>query len=645
MAVARWVLFILIGFSAAQQCAAQAYLVSNGEAARAVHDILQKVGGAPQVLRIDITPGQVAMLMRNPTDGRSFDRWTHGGGNALMRLLSEVSGPDKVPQPVLFGDGATMAFKPGDVALDRVETIVRDALQYAVMDGSARVELIQIGREVSPLQKSGPGDLQWTIKLNSPKESASVVADAQGRIIGADLSETLRGRTLDARRDDWVLPKIAKRLAPHLGTDATLWSVSFSRPGVHVVTSHPDKPGSQRTYGWTLDQVTRNLFDVPSTQRLFHRYSAERDPEMGPEALGSLRDQATPFAFADLDFGMLPAAKKRARAVLQLPGGEITGIDAEKRRGMDSAQWEIEATSGDGRKVATVTFDAKGDPEEVRPHEDSAKSSSKAVRDWAAAVRLEPARFARDEEAHKRARHLHFKVLGGADAETIHNLGLVFADRKTVLHDYRSAAHWFGRAAAEGHAASMYFLGILHGEGQGVPRDLPAAARWFEKASEAGHADAMYALGFLYIEGKGLPPDDRKAADWFQRSAEKGNIHAMYNLGYMFLEGRGIERSTEKAQHWFVMAAENGHPDAFLNLSYMHAQGLGVTRDDRKAAKYLLDAIGAGSVAALDGATAWDPAFRSAVQTLLKQRGSYQGPADGLHTSEWMAALRALFGK
>lgn len=645
MAVARWVLFILIGIAAAGQCAAQAYLTSNGEAARAVHDVLKKAGRAPQVLRIDIAPGHVAVLTRNPTDGQNFDRWTHGGGNSLMRLLSAVSGPDKVPQPVLFGDGAAMAFKPADVALDRVETIVRDALQYAVMDGSARVEMIRIGRQISPLQKSGPGELQWTIQLKSPKESASVVADAQGRIIGADLSQTLRGRTLDARRDDWVLPKIAKRLAPHLGTEATLWSVSFSGPGVHVVTSHPDKPGSQRTFGWTLDQVTRNLFDVPSTQRLFHRYSAERDPEMGPEAPRSLRDRATPFAFSELDLGVLPAAKKRARAVLQLPNGEITGIDAEKNRGMKIAQWEIEVTSGDGRRVATVTFDGKGDPEEVRPHEDSMKSSSKAVRDWAAAVRLQPARFARDEEAYERARHLHFKVLGGADTETIHQLGLVFTDRETVLHDYRAAAHWFVRAADEGHATSMYFLGILQGKGQGLPLDPTAAARWFEKASEAGHADAMYALGFLYVEGKGVSPDDRKAVDWFQQSAAKGNIHAMYNLGYMFLEGRGIERSTEKAQQWFVTAAENGHPDAFLNLSYMYAQGLGVTRDDQKAAGYLLDAIKAGSVAALEGATVWDPAFRAAVQTRLKQKGSYQGPADGLHSSEWMAALRALFGK
>lgn len=645
MAPARWLLIVLLGFATPASGAA-GYLGQGGAAANAVREILRKAGPSGQVLSIEITRGSVIVLTRNNRRNRTVDRWKHGERGAILSLFSAVSGPEQVAENPVVRNLAEGVFDPSVVGLDRFDEIIRAALAYAVMEPSAAVRKVTIRRRVSIVPRPTYRDVRWTIRIESPRESASVTADASGQIIGADLSDTVRGQSLDLRRDDWPLAIAAKRLAPHLGDGADVWEVYFHRTSLQVHANHPTKRSLQRTHTWKLDKVTRGLVDSPSKWRILERTVHRQSPGLGPQEPWVLRSQSLPFAFKEIDFKALPKLKAKAKSLLDLPDGIITRISAEKKRGRRGVQWKITVADKTDRRIAAVTFDGTGRPVEVRPDRNSAEGADVAVRDWAKSIAMEPLGKANDEKAYERARNLHFRVMAGAEADVIHALGLTFADRNTILHDYEKAAHWFLRAAEEGHAEAMFFLGILHSEGHGVEQDPRVAAGWYEKAAAIGFADAMYNLGYLYAEGKGVARDDVAALRWFQQASDRGHARAMYTVGYMHFEGRGVARDDAKALEWFARSVDGGNFDALPNVAFMQARGLGTARDDKKAAVSMIKALEAGSKAAVkemtDNVETWNPQFRIEMESQLRRLGLFKGEADGSFGAEVKAAAEAL---
>lgn len=648
MAQIRFFLIVLLGFATPANGASN-YLGQDGAAAKAVREILQEADNSNQVLGIEITAGKVLLLTRNNRGNRTVDRWSHGERGALLSLLSPVSGPEQVAESPLVRNLSEGVFDPSGVGLDRLDEIVRAAVDYAVMEQSAAVEKVTIRRRISIVPRPAYGDVRWTIQIKSPRESASVTGDATGQIIGADLSDTVRGQSLDMRRDDWPLAIAAKRLAPHLGAGKTVWQVYFYRSSLQVHADHPIKRSLQRTYTWKLDRVTRGLVDGPSKWRILEKNSARHSPELGPEAPWVLRGQSLPFDFKEVEFEALPALKAKTKTLLDLPDGVVTGISAEKKRGWRGVQWEITVGDTGGRRIASVTFDGAGKPVQVRPDRDSVDDADIAVRKWAKSVAMEPVGKEYDQKAYERAKDLHFRVMGGGGPDIIHALGLTFADRNTILHDYGTAAYWFRQAAEKGHAEAMFFLGILHSDGHGVEKNPEAAAAWYEKAAAVGFADAMYNLGHFHVEGKGVAQDDAAALRWFLQASDKGHAKAMYTVGYMHFEGRGVARDNAKALEWFAKAVDGGNVEALLNLAFMEARGLGTARDDRKAAALMIRALQAGSKAAVkemtDNFEAWNPQFRIAIESELKQRGLYSGEAKGAFGAEVKDAVQALADK
>jgi localization factor PodJL len=67
----------------------------------------------------------------------------------------------------------------------------------------------------------------------------------------------------------------------------------------------------------------------------------------------------------------------------------------------------------------------------------------------------------------------------------MHNLAVLDADGGGKGPNYKSAAHWFRKAAERGIADSQFNLGILYARGIGVEQNL-----WFSLAAAQGDADA-----------------------------------------------------------------------------------------------------------------------------------------------------------
>ncbi len=78
----------------------------------------------------------------------------------------------------------------------------------------------------------------------------------------------------------------------------------------------------------------------------------------------------------------------------------------------------------------------------------------------------------------------------GHDADAQYNLGIMYAQGKSVKLDFREAARLYRKAADQGNANAQCSLGFMYAQRQGVKQDFSEALRWFRKASEQGHEQA-----------------------------------------------------------------------------------------------------------------------------------------------------------
>jgi hypothetical protein len=92
-------------------------------------------------------------------------------------------------------------------------------------------------------------------------------------------------------------------------------------------------------------------------------------------------------------------------------------------------------------------------------------------------------------------------------------------DTRQLAADYKQAAFWYGKAAAQGNTAAQIHLADLYRDGRGVARDMAQAAVWYRKAAELGDAGAQGTLGILYSVGMGVPRDDVEAYFWLDLAA------------------------------------------------------------------------------------------------------------------------------
>jgi hypothetical protein len=90
---------------------------------------------------------------------------------------------------------------------------------------------------------------------------------------------------------------------------------------------------------------------------------------------------------------------------------------------------------------------------------------------------------------------------------------------KQLAEDYRQAAEWYRKAAAQGNIAGEMHLAALYRDGKGVAHDMEQAAALYRKAAEQGDATAQATLGVLYSMGQGVPHNDVEAYYWLDLAA------------------------------------------------------------------------------------------------------------------------------
>ena len=102
-------------------------------------------------------------------------------------------------------------------------------------------------------------------------------------------------------------------------------------------------------------------------------------------------------------------------------------------------------------------------------------------------------------------------------------LGIIYQDGDSVQPNDRTAAYWFGLAAAQGHRAAEYELGAMYEEGEGgLPKNEKKAMELYEKSAAQGFDKAQLMMGVDYELGDGVPRSRPRAIQYLRASGGQG---------------------------------------------------------------------------------------------------------------------------
>lgn len=122
-------------------------------------------------------------------------------------------------------------------------------------------------------------------------------------------------------------------------------------------------------------------------------------------------------------------------------------------------------------------------------------------------------------------------------------------------------------------------------------KEFSDAATYLHKASQKGNAEASYELGRMYQYGNGVKRDVEIADELLCASAKSGYVPAFVLLGKIRYENKKYA----SAWKWFHKAAEQNEPTALYYAFLFYKNGYHVTKNEKNAARYLEQAIKAGS--------------------------------------------------
>jgi len=287
-------------------------LTTPGAAARAVDEIVAKISHAPAVSLIEITPDTVTLDVQGEKPFH-VNEWHWSVLDLWLFERSVLSGPQPVEPSALVKDISASFFPLSEVALDRLPEVVTAAVKRAALEDEAAVVSIRIERPTTILPEPVYGEPRWSLAVTSGREQATVYAALDGTIVGADVSGTQRARMFDMLGGDAHLAEAQTDLAAVLDANVRVREIDFSKTGIYVRAEHPSKENTLVSYSWNLNGVRRDLIDTPDVDRM-----------VGDE-------ENVAFTFSDLDFSVLPGLEKAALQKLDLDGGAITGLTAEKR--------------------------------------------------------------------------------------------------------------------------------------------------------------------------------------------------------------------------------------------------------------------------------------------------------------------------
>ncbi|XP_072295731.1 death ligand signal enhancer [Eucyclogobius newberryi] len=191
------------------------------------------------------------------------------------------------------------------------------------------------------------------------------------------------------------------------------------------------------------------------------------------------------------------------------------------------------------------------------------------------------------EEAAQNVRHV-----GDTSVPVILNIiGLQNANNE----NYEEAFSCFLAAAQLGYTKAQFNTGVCYEKGRGVSADMEKAMHYYGQAAAKGHAQAQYRYAKLLLTSRGQLSEDEQQSvtNLLEEASSAGLTKAQVCLASVY--SQKPEKDWNKSVLYLKMAAESGDNNALLFLGQCYEKGLGVTRNGTKAVDYYRKAAKAGN--------------------------------------------------
>ncbi len=355
----RWVfgLCVVLGWVGIARCQKQNREPGGGlfvgDAAQgAMAKIVRKLPSRPRIFSIEIEPTEMIVLAQSAGAPNRVDEYryrtashrTGGGRRGLPFSIPWVVGPWPA-QPVVINPGVSLEgalFDPADVNLGAVAKTAGEASRRVALEGGGAVYSIRIQR---PL-----GRIEWDIFVRGSRESASAVADAQGRIQGINLRGTRRAGSIDFTQGGEPLTAAVALLRARFGGERIFRKLEISRTGLSIEVRDPQNSEKAVAYLCNLNGI-----------------SGSSDPRAGSPHLSKPVRASELFSLDDADWSRVSALGKLALEKVPISGGRVFEISLLRPGNAleeKPAQWKVHVVTGLGMsalgdQAGFAWFDAK----------------------------------------------------------------------------------------------------------------------------------------------------------------------------------------------------------------------------------------------------------------------------------------------
>ncbi len=352
------------------------FIDDNATFSLAISVLRSAIGEYPRALRIEADANGIEIEAQDPHNPNHIDRWRYGIVNYLgMIPLRHLTGPEPVDPTLINPDIEANLFDLDGIAFAAAPQVIAAAISRAHLQDPATVTHIEIQRQTFILPQPSSGDVRWTLHIDSGRERADIIANAAGKIVGADVSGTQRAKMLNILHEPELATEAAAAFREAIGTQAVLTRVGIEQKTISFGTNMHDQSlaglGSglpaTATFTWDLNGLQQRLGTI------------DVSAQMGTPA-------PTSFSVDDVDWSIVGKLEKDALAKAAIPQGSVKQIElapSTDQPGQPKLNWTVEIAEPSG-DVTTVVADKSGAiqhvelPESRRPKIDWREPSALA---------------------------------------------------------------------------------------------------------------------------------------------------------------------------------------------------------------------------------------------------------------------------
>ncbi|HKO07603.1 MAG TPA: hypothetical protein VJ487_07800 [Alphaproteobacteria bacterium] len=323
-------------------------------------DVLKgKIDHPIRALDVEISRDSFSIEVQDPVLPTHIDKWTYSRDRLAMRDFhlgdwyinwENTSGPTPVELNLINPRLEENLFDLGDVDFAAMTRLSQAAIKRAALEDPGAIDKMQIARQLILIPTARSGDVAWTVEVRSPRERASMIADAKGNIRRVNLDGTLRAQTVNMYEGGKPLADAVAEIARLWGTEPSIEIFRFATTYVWFLARDLDDATKERWYNASLNGVYEPLGDISVPN---------------PKTPGLPRYEK--FGINEVDWSQLVKLEAAARERLEMPRGSLYAIEVTKLGrdfGPSFVQWEI--TIGERGEKGAVVFDTSGAVKQVR---------------------------------------------------------------------------------------------------------------------------------------------------------------------------------------------------------------------------------------------------------------------------------------